>query len=89
MLPRDFGIHPPPCARNLQQECFRDKTAYNGLLTKVEGPLQPRTNSSATLSITILSFGIQASSAFSGACQVHNKRLSTTWIKFIYPGQQP
>ena len=44
---------PPPCARNSWQNWFRDKTAYVGFLTIVEGPSQPV----AAMSVTILSFG--------------------------------
>ena len=57
-LTRHFLATPPPCARNSRQNWFRDKTAYVVFLTTVEVPLQPGTVSPATLSVTILPFGM-------------------------------
>ena len=53
-----FGYPPPSCARDSRQSSFRDKTAYVGFLTVVEGPLQLGTARPVPLSVTIPSFGI-------------------------------
>ena len=51
-----FWLPPPQCARNSRHNWFRDKTAYVGLLTIVEGPSRPGTTSPVTLNVTFLSY---------------------------------
>ena len=78
VITRHFLATPLPCARNSRQNWFRDKTAYVVLLTIVEGPLQPGTASSITLSVTIFFFWHYQ--------RYFKRRFNNRWLKFLIGG---